>query len=336
MSSSTDHRWGMKEETTFGTPVTVDRFYPWLDVEPDWDNRLRYAQGLASGGGARTVLANRVVVPQGQGMVKVKAELESKQGGVLLRAGIGMSTVTAITGGSQQVFHRGLTTGYMPGHTIQVVDVTNPGADYVLTYAGCSAVKTTIEQPEDDIPTIEVEFDALSLSTATAAATASYVSSSALFDASQASAGLGGSFTAPTNTALATGPTAFADLRSFKLEIDHKLQTGGRVLGAARSRPLAGIPEYSWSGTAEFNSTTMQAAYIVGTSLPFQCTWTTAEVLGAGVSQLQMAIPVLKLTKGMPKIKPGEVVTAELDARVFNDGTNRDIYLVYRTLDTAL
>jgi hypothetical protein len=67
MSSSTDHRWGMKEESTFGVAVTVDRFYPWLEVEPDWDNRLRYAQGLASGGGARTVLANRSVAPQASG-----------------------------------------------------------------------------------------------------------------------------------------------------------------------------------------------------------------------------------------------------------------------------
>ena len=337
MSSSTDHRWGMVEEVTFNTPLTVTRFYPWLEVEPDWDNRLRYAQGLASGGGRRSVLGNRVVVPQGQGMIKVKCELESKQGGVLLRAALGMSTVTAITGGSQQVFHNKLTTGYMPSYTIQVVDVTNPGSDYVLTYSGCSAMKATIEQGEDEIPTIEVEFDAVSLSTATAAASASYATSSYIFDASQAaSVGLGGSFTAPTTTALATGPTAFPDLRSFKVDIDQQLQVDGRVLGATRSRPVAGIPEIQWSATAEFNGTTMQAAYIAGTALPFQATLTTAETLGAGFTQFQVAIPQLRLTKGMPKITPGEVVTSDLEGKVFSDGTNNDIYVVYRTTDTVL
>ena len=80
----------------------------------------------------------------------------------------------------------------------------------------------------------------------------------------------------------------------------------------------------------------MQAAYIAGTSLPFQCTWTTAEVLGAGFSAAADGHPVLKADQGHAEDPPGEVVTAELDARVFNDGTNRDIYLVYRTLDTAL
>lgn len=336
MSSSTDHRWGMKEESTFGVPVTVDRFYPWLEVSPEWDNRLRYAKGLASGGGRRSPLGNRVVVPQGQGVIKVKAELESKQGGVLFRAACGMSSVNTITGGSQMVFHNKLTTGYMPSHTIQVVDVTNPGADYVLTYTGCSAMKATIEQPEDDIPTIEVEFDAIALSTATAAATPSYSSTSTLFDASQVAAGIGGTFTPPTTTALATGPTAVTYLREFKLNIDQKLQVGGRVLGATRSRPIAGVPAVTWEGVGEFNDTTMQAAYIAGTRLPFQATWTTGEVLGAGFAQLQIGVPQMVLTAGMPKIKPGEVVTADLKADILNDGTNNDFYIAYRTADTAL
>ena len=141
MSSSTDHRWGMKEESTFGVAVTVDRFYPWLEVEPTGTTGCDTRRALPRVVAPAPCWPTACRRPLGWGMVKVKAELESKQGGVLLAPASGMSTVTAITGGSQQVFHQGLTTGYMPGHTIQVVDVTNPGADYVLTYAGCSAVR---------------------------------------------------------------------------------------------------------------------------------------------------------------------------------------------------
>ena len=196
---------------------------------------------------------------------------------------------------------------------------------------GCSAVKTTIEQPEDDIPTIEVEFDALSLSTVTAAATASYVSSSAVRCVAGVG-GLGGSFTAPTNTALATGPTAFG-ICAAKLEIDHKLQTGGWCWRRAVAA-LAASPEYSWSGTAEFNLTTMQAAYIAGTCCP-----SSARDHDRGPSRVHPAAgrdPRHEADQGharssparssQPTSRPGSSTTAPTATSTW----------VYRTTDTAL
>jgi hypothetical protein len=336
MSSLVDHRWGLKKETVYNTPVVVDRFYPWLKVEPDWDNRIRFAKGLAGGGGRRRTLGARAVVPRGLGSIKLSAELESKQGGVLYDLAFGVSTVTAITGGSQQVFNNGLTTGFLPSATVQVVDVSNPGTDYVLTYSGCTVEKATITQPEDDIPMIEVEFDCASLSTATAAATATYASG-VLFDASQiTSAGLGGAFVAPTTIALATVATSFLDWREFKVTIDNKLDGTDAWPLSGRAQPVAGVPDIKFDGKANFQNTTIPTAYIVGTKLPWQATWTTGETLGAGFSQLQLAIPQMQLTKGMPKPDMGKIGTIDVSAMVTNDGTNKDIYLVYRTTDTTL
>jgi hypothetical protein len=82
----------------------------------------------------------------------------------------------AITGGSQINFVP-LTTGtLLPSYTIQIVKVDNTGTNFVETYAGCTASKFTIEQPEDDILTLEVEWDALSYTTGTGLASASYAS----------------------------------------------------------------------------------------------------------------------------------------------------------------
>lgn len=335
MASLTDHYWGIETESTYGTLVTVTRFYPWLEVDPTWDNRRRQAKGLLGGGGRRGPLSARSFLPGGEGAVKVKCELESKGGGKLLHHAFGASTVTAITGGSQMVFHPGLSTGYLPSCTLQVVEVMNDGTNWVVTYGGCTANKVTIEQPEDDIATIEVEFDAQTISTATAAATVSWPATTTIYDAYQASAGFGGTLTVPSDTALATGLTAYGDVREFKLELDQGLDTG-RPLGPTRSRPVAGIPMVKASGKVEFNASTLPVSYITGSQLPFYVTWTTTETPPTGGAQLQVVVPKLALTKGMPKIEPGKKSLIDFEADVPNDGTNRDFYVVYRTADVAL
>lgn len=335
MATLTDDRWGIKREVTYGVPVTVDRFYPWLEVEGMWDVRRRQAQGLAGGGGRRTVLGNRSFLPLGQGAVTTKVELESKGGGVLFDLAFGASTVNAITGGSQQVFHDAITSALLPSATIQIVKVQNNGTEWVETYAGCTAGKVTIEQPEDDIATIEVEWDAQSVSTVTAAATATYPASTTIYDHSQAAAGLGGSMTVPTTTALATGPTTFADFREFSVTLEQNIDTERWVLGG-RTQPIAGIPTLKFEGKAEFNATTVPLAVINGTRMPFMCTWTTTEVVGAGFAQMQLAIPQLAFTGDLPKVEAGQTRIMDLKADIVNDGTNKDLYLVQRTADVAL
>lgn len=336
MAALTDHQWGIKRETIYGTAVTVDRFYPWLPggVKAEWDVRRRTAQGLAGGGGRRGPLSARSYLPTGIGTVTTKVELETRQAGVLFDLAFGASTVTAITGGSQQVYHPGLTSSYLPSATIQVAKIRNDGTPWVETYAGCTASKVTIEQPVDGIPTIEVEWDARSVTTGSSPATATYVYGTIL-DATYGAAGLGGTLTVPTTTALATGLTAFAEMKSFHLEIEQAIDRDRWVLGG-RNQPIAGIPAVSFSGQAEFTSSTLPAAVLAGTQLAFQCTWTTPEVLGAGFAQAQLVIPKLALTGDLPTPDMGKTGLVDVKASAPNDGINRDVYWVWRTADTVL
>lgn len=338
MSTVLDHRWAMKKESTYNTPVTVDRFYPWVDgVEGDWDPRPRQSTGQQGGNGRRSPLGARRYGTIGQGVLKLRAELESKAAGVLLDWALGVSTVTAITGGSQQVYHLGIAGTLLPSATVQIVKVQNTGSETgsVETYSGCTAGKVTIEQPEDDIATVEVDVDARAYTTATAAATPAYATSPVLFDHYQGAVGFGGSLTAPTTTALATGLTAYAHFRSWKLEIDQSIDDGRRVVGS-RNQPLAGMPKIKFTGKAEFNDTIVSAGLVAQTRFPWYQTWTTSETLGAGNTQLQVVASQMVLNKGLPQVKPGETTIQDLDADITNDGTNRDIYVVIRTSDTVL
>jgi Phage tail tube protein len=337
MSTLLDDRIGIKKETVYNTPVVVDRFYPYLEgTEGAWDVRRRQSMGLQGGTGRRAYLASRSALPIGQGKVTVKVELESKAAGVLLDLAFGVSTLTAITGGSQQLFHPGLTTPLLPSATIQIVKVRNDGTDWVETYAGCTSSKVTIEQPEDAIPTLTVEFDARSISTATGAATPVYATAPVQFDAWQAtSVGFGGTLTVPSTTILGTGPTASTDFVSWKYELDQQIDDKDWILGG-RQQPYAGIPKQTFTAKANFNTASILTAYLAGTKMAFQSTWTTTETLGAGFTQGQLSFPALAIDGDMPKVKPGETREIDLKMAVVNDGTNRDVYFAYRTTDTVL
>ena len=337
MATLVDDRWGIKLESTFGTAATVDRFYPWVEVKGEVDNRRRSAVGMIGGLGRRTKLGARSFVPTygGRGKVMTKVELDSKGLGVLLNIALGVSTVTVVTGGTQQVFHNGITSGFLPSATIQVVKVRNDGTEYVETYAGCTASKITFEQSVEGIPTCEIEWDAKPPVTNIAAATPAFPSNPTLFDFGQVSVGLGAALTIPSTTALATGLTAFGDFKTWKLEIDQNLDIDRWVIGG-RNRPIAGIPEISFEGTAEFNANTLPDYVLNGGRFPWYCTYTTTETLGAGFTQLQVVVPQMGLLGDLPKVEIGQTRVMDVKAEVLNDGTNRDFYVAYRTTDAVL
>lgn len=340
MPTAADHFVGMKAESAYGVAVVVDRFYPFMDgTEGELDVRPRIGKGITGGNGRRTQLATRGYVTAGQGKVKITAELESRAGGVLLGT-LGVSSSAAIAGGTQQQFHLGIAGMVLPSYTIQVCKVDNSGINVPETYRGCTPSKITIEQPEDDIATIEVEFDALAMTRGTAAATPTYAVAPTIYDAIHAGIFWGGTFTAPTTTALAalSGP-ANTQLRSWKLEIDQKISDDRWVLqaGGLRAQPLAGTPEIKFSADVEFGaSDPFSTDYLAGTKRGFICTWTTSEVVAPGFAQLQVAIPSIFLSSGVPQVKPGETPTTfPIEGTVMSDGTNRDVYVIQRTADTA-
>lgn len=338
MSTPLDHRWAIAKETTFGTAVTTSRFYVRTkDCKHKWNPRRRSGAGVQSGG-YRTQLGGRTYLPTGQGEITIKVPVESKSFGLLFDVAFSVPTVTTITGGSQMLFHHGVTGTVKGSATIQFVDVMNDaaGTELVTTYAGCTVTKWKLSQDNEANLSFEVTFDALSRTTATAAATKSYTQG-VIFDSYQAVAGLGGTLVAPTTTALATGLTAFNDIRSWSLEADYKPSTDRWNINAgSRSQPNLGVPDLKFSLEAEHNSTTLTAASAAGTLLPFYSTYTTTEAISAGFSQLQVVVPQISpVADPDPDPESGGTSTLKVDCDVWNNGTMQDFYLVYRTLDVS-
>lgn len=337
MATLTDDFWGLALETTYGTYAVPTRFYPWLKVKAGVDNGKRTSEGMIGGGGRRAKLGARTFVPAygGVGKLTTTVELESKGLGRLLDFAFGSSTVTAITGGSQQVFHDGIAGSYLPSASIQVSQVRNDGTPYVLTYTGATVSKVTIEQGVEKIPLATIEWVCKAPVSNIAAATPSYPSGSYMFDFGRASASLGASLTVPTTTALASGLTAFSDVKSWKLTLDQGLDAERYVLGG-RNRPLAQGPELTFEADVEWNAATLADYVLNGNAFAFETTWTTTETLGAGVTSAQVAIPQMSLTGDLPEVETGKTRTQSIKADITNNGTDRDVYFVYRTTDTVL
>jgi hypothetical protein len=338
MANLTDNQVGLKVETTYGTPVTVDRFYPFLDgTAADWNTRQRQGQSIfvSSKRGWR---GDRRVIPKGQGVITVKTELASRQGGVLFQLAHGVATSTLVSGTTYLAGFRTSVTGtVLPSATIQVGKVRNDGTVDVETYAGCTAVSFEIECPEDGILTISVTFDALAFTTVTALATASFTAGAFLFDHSQGLATLGGAFTAPTTVALGSSATSFGNMRSWKFTVDQSADLGRWVLTAqGRNQPTVGILSPVFSGDWEYNDTAARTIYLAGTGVPVVVTHTTAEVLSAGFSQFQLAIPQLFLSAPILPPVTADTSVVSVTGDVTYDGTNELFYTSLRTADVAL
>lgn len=335
MANLGDNQIGIKRETTYNTPVTVDRFYPFLDgTSSDWNTRQRQGQSVFVST-KRGWRGDRRVTPIGQGVITIKTELASRQAGVLLDLCHGVSAATVIPGGTQQNFTTAITGTTLPSATIQVGKVRNDGVVDAETYSGCTAVSFEIECPEDGILTLSVTFDARAFTTATALATASYTAGAYLFDASQGAGFVGGAFVAPTTTTLATAATPFTNFRNWKLTVDQAADLGRWVLGG-RNQPTVGMLTPTFTGDAEYNDTALRTAYLAGTGVPLVINHTTTEVVGAGNSQFQLAIPQMFLSAPILPPVGTETSVVSVTGDVTYNGTNDLFYSILRTADTVL
>lgn len=342
MATMLDHQLGLKQESTWNTPVTVDRFYEWLAGSGlDWDPNPVQGKGLRVG--AQVARAGRRVALVGKATGKLQAELASKGFGTLLNACWGTTTSTLVSGATYQQVHTPVVSGtYLPSLTIQEGIVMPGGTVHAYTYAGCSIADFELEMPENGIATLTVGVDGRSLATGTALATAAYPATPTLYASALPVSGamtVGGTLTTPTTTVVASiaGGTAVA-VKSWKLSVSNGLDLKRDVLGG-RNQPVVGMREIKLTTVVEYDATTgatFRDAHIGQSSTPILLNATTAEALSTGTAQCQLAFPAAYIDKGpIPVPSEGEVVTTSIEWSILDLLTATPAYHVMRTADTA-
>jgi hypothetical protein len=236
----------------------------------------------------------------------------------------------------QQLCTSVLTATYRSSYTCQFGIPRTDGTVDAYTYAGCVPTAFEIDAPERGIPTISVSWWAQSLATATALATASYASSPTTYSDSASAAGttFGGTITAPTSTALASGGTASSNIRSWTLSVD--LGVNERPALGSWQRPTFGAPSATLKVVQDYDATTTRALQISQGATSFTGYYTGAN-LSAGTEGFYVVIPTMKLDDGaLGQLTAGEGSVPDVTFTVLDNLTDAAWYMVSRTSDTAL
>lgn len=328
---------GYKAESVYGTPVVVDRFVEFVDESFEWDPKRVQGQGIRVG--SKVARSARRVTTQTSAKGDMTVEMTSKGLGSLLAACVGAGASTLVTGTTyQQLFT--LSTGTTPASlTVQKAIPRVDGTLDPYTFNGGVVESFELDCPQGEIVTLKPSFIFREVLTNTAYATPSYVATPSLFHFAQGAVTVGGTVTAPTTTALASGGTAVANVRDFNLKVDHKL-TADRFNynGAGKmAHPTYGLRDITGSMTIEYDAQTIGDAYLADTELAATLTFTSTESLSSGVAQFQIVIPAFKLEGELPKSNGTELVTQQVDFTVLDNLTAaQPLWLVLRTADTAL
>lgn len=342
MTTQLDSQIGLKKETTYGTPVTVDTFLEFTEETLDWTPT--YVQGSGMRVGQITDYADRRVLGKEEVGGSITVEALTKGMGKLFEAAMGgTGTSTVVSGSAYQQIFTPATTDTINSYTIQKgIPLLDGGASQPMTFAGmvCSGFELTV--PNGGIPTLTTNWGGKSIATATALATASYPSSVEQLSFVHGSITIGGTVTPPTTTALASGGTAVANIRSARISYDNGLDTEGFNLGDSgrRSRkPHLGKRAITGNIEAEFDAVALRDAWLNNASLALVLTlqWPIA-ITGAVFPTLQLTVPVIKLEGELPKaVQPGSVVTQSIDF-TGQDGrvAASPFYVAIRTSETAI
>jgi hypothetical protein len=337
---------GIGKEGNYGEAVTPDRFFE-SDAKMKYDKQKTQSKTFRPT--KRVQRLNRNVLAHIAVSGDQNIEPTSKGFGFLLAAALGVVTNTAIATTSpvvHQQVHTLRKVDPVDSYTIQEVLPTIGGGDgQPHTFSGCVADSIEFDAKEGGILAVKLAWLGRDMDTDTGATPASYPTDDELFTFVGGSIGYSGTLTPPTTTALASlDEDPSNNVSDFSVSVKNNLDTSGYNSGGSglRSRPnLLGKADIAGKITAEYSDNTLRDAYVNQTPLPLVLNFVTETVLSETpvetVSVLQIVIPAVLLKGEIPTSNDGAPITQSIDWEAFDNGAaSESIWIVYRTLDTAV
>lgn len=239
---------GFKSETTVGTAVTPDKFHPGLlSAEFTGSPERLDSQGIRAG--RHTIHSWKAGAQRITGSVEL--ELWDEPLATLLTHMYG----TVSTTGTAPTFTHVASPGDLTGKalTIQVGVPDVGGVVRAFTYAGCKIGSFEVSVSVDEIATLSLDITAMTETTATALAAASYPTA-APFVFTEGSLSLAG--------------TVVATVSDATINTDNNITDRVKLGGATSKEPLQnGMRSYTADITAEFEDLTVYNRVLNGTEV---------------------------------------------------------------------
>lgn len=318
IGSGVSAQFGMKAETTYGTPVTVDRFIEFLSEALEDEMEFLIAKGIGAGRFARTT---HMVATKIGAKGSTEHELMTKGCGLLLKHGLGASA-SAQQGGTPEYLHT-YTPDEPPSATVQIGVPDTSGTVRTKTAEGAVVTKGKLSASLGEIVRLALEWAAEQMVNSTALATASFAANRAPFVYSQGALTIGGSSMV---------------VKSFEVEWDHALDIERRGIGATQRRKPIPAGEFAVTGTldAEFESLTAWNAFLAGTTAQLVLTFTGGTIPStSNPYKTTVTIPAIYYTGTTPQVGGPEIVRQSLPFKALYNGTNPIITITQNTDDTT-
>lgn len=314
-----DYQLGFKDETTFNTPVVVDRFAEYAGDQAPIKGVAGRTEGNPLRVGSRARRAARTIPYFHHAEGTVEMELLTKGFGFWLKhllpsvatTGSGPYTHTATEGGSSASIGKSF--------TAQMNYPFNPsGTNQAVTFSGGKVPKWSLGCDVDGMLTISLDLWFASMTTATALATASYPATPNNFAWSHGVVTVGGS--------------AF-DITNLNVEVDQGMNVDRRQIrgNAAAKEPTAGVLGVTWGLTADFDSLTqwnrVHSTSVSGMSAAIVATFTN------GTDIIVVTIPAGRFDE--IELSDDTGLMQELTGVGEYDGTNSPITVAYTTSDAT-
>jgi hypothetical protein len=303
---------GIATETTFNTPVTVTRFYEFTNESINYNKVTAVGLGLRAGG--QVPRSQRRVVTTSDASGDITLDLPTKGLGLLLAHAMG--SFPTKTGGS---FTFTLGDVYTKSFTSQVGVPQYGGTVTPKTIGGCKISSFELAVSNAGIATGRFSVDGVSFTTGTALATASYSSTTNLFNFAQGAVTVDGS--------------SVANIKDFTLTVDNVLKSDRYNLGAAgvkAEQVINGFRKVSGTVTAEFTDTVLLAKFLADTTTALGLTFT------SGSDILSITVSAVKFDGSAPQVGGPEVIDVSFAFEGYDNGTDAPLTIVYTTTDTSL
>jgi hypothetical protein len=334
LATTQDASIGLAVESAYGTYATPTRFIEFTTETLDWAKSVKQGAGLRVG--SRVARSGRRVVASAAGTGDITLECNSKGMGLLWQACLGTGASTLVSGTTyQQVFTLG---DNPPSLTVQKGLPQVGGTVDPYTFVGSMVSQYTFTFPNADICTLQAALDLGDLKTATPYAAPSYPTGGSLFHFAGGSIS-SGTLTAPTATALASGTTPIADVRSGTVVVNNNLTIDRYNFGGKgrKSQPTVGLRQITGTLVVEYDSTTWRDAVMTDTPMSLVLNFTTPTALSSGVETLQIVLPEVKFDSPMPQTNATSLITTTLAFTALDNLTAaQPIWVVTRTSDAAL
>jgi hypothetical protein len=326
--SGLDAQFGYKLETTVGTPVTVDKFLEFNSESLSFDPGYIEPEGLRVG--VKFKRGSRLV--QSRKMVSGSMELNyaTRLMGGLWKAALGSSVTTPAVVTAGQSFSQVHQTGDLLGKSMTLqVGRPEPSTQVVKahTYAGCKVTGWEWSVADNETAKFSLDFDGWDEATATALATASFVSPVAEFNFSQASVFSIGGTIGGANPLTYTGGSAVSSIvKSLSFKGDNALATERFGLGNAgvkKEQLENGIPTITGTLEAEYLQSEWYTPFKANTSTSLNVKLE-GGLIGSSSDKdtIEFIVPQIRVKNVSPQVSGPDLVTATVEFEVYSDGTN--------------